>query len=127
MTPQPSYRNSPNESATSYSHAGPPRRRGGGGRGGPPRGRSSRGGYAGRPGPERVEPEDKEAPIELDGTVSAVLAGTMFKVKLRNGHEVLAHISGKMRKRFIRLVIGDQVKIEMSPYDADKARIVYRL
>jgi translation initiation factor IF-1 len=76
---------------------------------------------------ERVEPEDKEAPIELEGTVSAVLAGTMFKVTLRNGHEVLAHISGKMRKRFIRLVIGDQVKIEMSPYDADKARIVYRL
>ncbi|SRR5688572_12974485 len=125
MTPQPSYRNSPLESAVNYSHAGPPRRRGGGGhRGGPPRGR---GGYQGRPGPERVEPEDKEAPIELDGTVSAVLAGTMFKVKLRNGHEVLAHISGKMRKRFIRLVIGDQVKIEMSPYDADKARIVYRL
>ena len=77
--------------------------------------------------PDRVEPVDKEAPIELEGTVSAVLAGTMFKVKLRNGHEVLAHISGKMRKRFIRLVIGDQVKIEMSPYDADKARIVYRL
>ncbi len=76
---------------------------------------------------EPVEPEDKEAPIELEGTVSAVLAGTMFKVKLRNGHEVLAHISGKMRKRFIRLVIGDEVKIEMSPYDADKARIVYRL
>jgi translation initiation factor IF-1 len=125
MTPQPSYRNSPNESATSYLHAGPQRRRGGGPhRGGPPRGP---GGYAGRPGPERAEPEDKEAPIELDGTVSAVLAGTMFKVKLRNGHEVLAHISGKMRKRFIRLVIGDQVKIEMSPYDADKARIVYRL
>jgi translation initiation factor IF-1 len=75
-----------------------------------------------------VEPEDKEAPIELEGTVSAVLAGTMFKVTLRGtGHEVLAHISGKMRKRFIRLVIGDQVKIEMSPYDADKARIVYRL
>lgn len=81
----------------------------------------------GRPGPERTEPEDKEAPIELEGTVSAVLAGTMFRVKLRNGHEVLAHISGKMRKRFIRLVIGDEVKIEMSPYDADKARIVYRL
>src|SRR5437870_828866 len=115
MTPQPSYRNSPHESSVSYLHAGPQRRRGGGRggpRGGPPRG------YAGRPGPERAEPDDKEAPIELDGTVSAVLAGTMFKVKLRNGHEVLAHISGKMRKRFIRLVIGDQVKIEMSPYDA---------
>ncbi|HEY2573420.1 MAG TPA: translation initiation factor IF-1 [Verrucomicrobiaceae bacterium] len=65
--------------------------------------------------------------MELDGTVSAVLAGTMFRVKLRNGHEVLAHISGKMRKRFIRLVIGDNVRLEMSPYDPDKARIVFRL
>lgn len=63
----------------------------------------------------------------MEGTVSAVLAGTMFRVKLRNGHQVLAHISGKMRKRFIRLVVGDEVKIEMSPYDPDKARIVYRL
>ncbi len=51
----------------------------------------------------------------------------MFKVKLSTGHEVLAHISGKMRKRFIRLVVGDRVKLEMSPYDTDKARIVYRL
>lgn len=71
--------------------------------------------------------EDPEKPIELEGTVTAVLAGTMFRVKLRNGHQVLAHISGKMRKKFIRLVVGDQVKIEMSPYDPDKARIVYRL
>ncbi len=51
----------------------------------------------------------------------------MFKVSLDNGHTVLAHISGKMRKRFIRLVVGDKVKMEMSPYDRDKARIVYRL
>ena len=51
----------------------------------------------------------------------------MFRVKLNNGHMVLAHISGKMRKRFIRLVVGDRVKIEMSPYDTDKARIVYRM
>lgn len=70
---------------------------------------------------------EKEEAIELDGTVSAVLAGTMFRVALRTGHEVLAHISGKMRKRFIRLVVGDQVKIEMSAYDTEKARIVYRL
>ncbi|MEM9081863.1 MAG: translation initiation factor IF-1 [Verrucomicrobiota bacterium] len=63
----------------------------------------------------------------MEGTVSAVLAGTMFKVKLASGHEVLAHISGKMRKRFIRLVIGDKVKMEMSPYDTSKARITYRL
>lgn len=73
------------------------------------------------------EPEDKEAAIELEGTVTSVLAGTMFRVQLPNAHEVLAHISGKMRKRFIRLVVGDRVKVEMSPYDPDKARIVYRL
>lgn len=65
--------------------------------------------------------------MEMDGTISAVLAGTMFKVKLASGHELLAHISGKMRKRFIRLVVGDRVKMEMSPYDTSKARIVYRL
>ena len=70
--------------------------------------------------------ESKEQAIELEGTVAAVLAGTMFRVKLTNGHLVLAHISGKMRKRFIRLVVGDRVKIEMSPYDTEKARIVYR-
>ncbi|MCH1418777.1 MAG: translation initiation factor IF-1 [Akkermansiaceae bacterium] len=51
----------------------------------------------------------------------------MFKVALPSGHEVLAHISGKMRKRFIRLVVGDRVKMEMSPYDTTKARIVFRL
>lgn len=73
------------------------------------------------------ENRGKEDAIELEGTVTAVLAGTMFRVKLVNGHQVLAHISGKMRKRFIRLVVGDRVKIEMSPYDTDKARIVYRL
>jgi translation initiation factor IF-1 len=63
----------------------------------------------------------------MEGTIAAVLAGTMFKVKLASGHEVLAHISGKMRKRFIRLVVGDKVKMEMSPYDTSKARIVYRV
>jgi translation initiation factor IF-1 len=81
-------------------------------------------------GPSRSrEPEetDPEAAIEIEGTVTSVLAGTMFRVKLQNGHEVLSHISGKMRKRFIRLVVGDRVKLEMSPYDPDKARIVYRL
>ena len=68
-----------------------------------------------------------EQHIELEGTVVTVLPGTMFRVKLDNAHEVLAHISGKMRKRFIRLTAGDRVKIEMSPYDLDKARITYRL
>jgi translation initiation factor IF-1 len=68
-----------------------------------------------------------EEPIEIEGRILAVLAGTMFRVELNNGHSVLAHISGKMRKRFIRLTVGDRVKMEMSPYDLDKARIVYRL
>lgn len=65
--------------------------------------------------------------IQTEGIIRAVLAGTMFRVQLGNEHEVLAHISGKMRKRFIRLTLGDRVKIEMSPYDLNKARIVYRL
>lgn len=65
--------------------------------------------------------------IVVEGKIIAVLAGTMFRVELDNNHQVLAHISGKMRKRFIRLTIGDRVKMEMSPYDLNKARIVYRL
>ena len=65
--------------------------------------------------------------VELEGTIHTVLPGTMFRVELENGHLVLAHISGKMRKRFIRLVAGDKVRIEMSPYDTEKARIVYRV
>ncbi|MSU41963.1 MAG: translation initiation factor IF-1 [Pedosphaera sp.] len=68
----------------------------------------------------------KEEPIELQGTISAVLPGTMFRVALPNGREVLAHISGKMRKHFIRISVGDRVDIEMSPYDLTKARINYR-
>jgi translation initiation factor IF-1 len=66
--------------------------------------------------------------IKVEGKIVAVLAGTMFRVELDNtGHQVLAHISGKMRKRFIRLIPGDRVRMEMSPYDTDKARIVWRL
>ncbi len=68
----------------------------------------------------------KEEPIELEGTISQVLPGTMFRVKLPNGHEVLAHISGKMRKHFIRISVGDRVNVEMSPYDLSKARICFR-
>ena len=68
-----------------------------------------------------------EEHIEVEGKILTVLAGTMFRVELDNKHKVLAHISGKMRKRFIRLVVGDRVRMEMSPYDLDKARIVYRL
>ncbi len=68
-----------------------------------------------------------EEHIEVEGNVVTVLPGTMFRVALDNKHQVLAHISGKMRKRFIRLTVGDRVKLEMSPYDLDKARITYRL
>jgi translation initiation factor IF-1 len=68
----------------------------------------------------------KEEPIELTGAVTQVLPGTMFRVALPNGHEVLAHISGKMRKHFIRISVGDKVNVEMSPYDLEKARITYR-
>ena len=70
---------------------------------------------------------DEEKSVEVEGTITSVLAGTQFRVELQSGHEVLAHISGKMRKRFIRLVIGDRVKMEMSPYDVTKARITFRL
>ena len=65
--------------------------------------------------------------IITEGKVVSVLPGTMFRVEVANRHLVLAHLSGKMRKRFIRLMIGDRVKLEMSPYDLEKARIVYRL
>ena len=68
-----------------------------------------------------------EAELTTEGTIIAVLPGTMFRVELDNKHQVLAHISGKMRKRFIRLNRGDRVRLEMSPYDLGKARIVYRL
>jgi len=70
---------------------------------------------------------NSEQAIEIEGTIKTVLPGTMFRVALANDHLVLAHVSGRMRKRFIRLTIGDRVKMEMSPYDTAKARIVYRL
>jgi translation initiation factor IF-1 len=65
--------------------------------------------------------------IEVEGKVVAVLPGTMFRVQLTNGHVVLAHISGKLRKHFIKIAAGDTVKMEMSPYDLEKARITYRV
>jgi translation initiation factor IF-1 len=68
----------------------------------------------------------KEEPIEITGAVTQVLPGTMFRVALPNGHEVLAHISGKMRKNFIRISVGDRVNVQMSPYDLGKARITFR-
>ncbi|HTB62119.1 MAG TPA: translation initiation factor IF-1 [Opitutales bacterium] len=69
----------------------------------------------------------KEAAIEVEGKIVTVLPGTMFRVELPNGHQVLAHISGKLRKNFIKITVGDMVKMEMSPYDLNKARITYRL
>ncbi len=68
----------------------------------------------------------KEEAIEVEGTVVEPLPNAMFKVELKNGHRVLAHISGKMRMHFIRILPGDTVKVELSPYDLTRGRIVYR-
>jgi translation initiation factor IF-1 len=68
----------------------------------------------------------KEDQIEMDGEVVDTLPNTMFRVKLENGHIVTAHISGKMRKNYIRILTGDQVKVELTPYDLSKGRITYR-
>jgi translation initiation factor IF-1 len=75
----------------------------------------------------RSQDKQMEEHIEVEGRILTVLAGTMFRVELDNKHQVLATISGKMRKRFVRLIVGDRVKMEMSPYDLNKARIVWRL
>ena len=69
----------------------------------------------------------KEEHIEVEGRVMTVLPGTMFRVELENKHLVLATICGKMRKRWVRLTVGDRVKMQMSPYDLEKARITWRL
>ncbi|WP_315043242.1 translation initiation factor IF-1 [Faucicola mancuniensis] len=68
----------------------------------------------------------KEDIIEFEGEVIDTLPNTLFKVRLENGHEIIAHISGKMRKNYIRILTGDKVKVEMTPYDLDKGRITYR-
>lgn len=68
----------------------------------------------------------KEEAIEVEGTVLEPLPNAMFRVELKNGHVVLAHISGKMRMNFIRILPGDRVKLEMSPYDLTRGRITYR-
>jgi len=68
----------------------------------------------------------KQPAIEQDGTIIEALSNAMFKVKLNNDHIIVAHISGKMRMFYIRLLPGDKVRIEMSPYDLSKGRIVYR-
>lgn len=68
----------------------------------------------------------KEEPIEMEGTVVDTLPNTMFRVELENGHVVTAHISGKMRKHYIRILTGDKVTVQMTPYDLNKGRITYR-
>ena len=68
----------------------------------------------------------KEDVIEMEGTIVDTLPNTMFRVELENGHVVTAHISGKMRKHYIRILTGDKVKVELTPYDLTKGRIVYR-
>ncbi|MCL4159210.1 UNVERIFIED_CONTAM: hypothetical protein GTU68_059469 [Idotea baltica] len=68
----------------------------------------------------------KQTSIEQDGTIVEALSNAMFRVELENGHMVVAHISGKMRMHYIKILPGDKVKLEMSPYDLSKGRIVYR-
>jgi translation initiation factor IF-1 len=68
----------------------------------------------------------EEEKIRMDGTVIEALPGTQFRVRLENGHEVLAYLSGKMRKYYIRILLGDHVQVEMSPYDLSRGRITYR-
>jgi len=64
--------------------------------------------------------------IQVEGVVAKVLPATMYRVKLENGHELLAHLSGKMRKHFIKITTGDRVSVQISPYDLSKGRITYR-
>lgn len=68
----------------------------------------------------------KEEKLELEGTVTEALPNTMFRVRLDNGHDVLAHLSGRMRKYYIRVLLGDRVRVEMTPYDLTRGRITYR-
>ena len=70
---------------------------------------------------------EKEDIIEMEGSIQQSLPNAMFKVLLENGHEILAHISGRMRKNFIKILPGDKVKVELSPYDLTRGRITYRL
>ncbi len=69
---------------------------------------------------------DKEETIEVEGVVRESLPNTMFRVEIQNGHVILAHLSGKMRKNYIRIVPGDRVKVELSPYDLTRGRIIFR-
>ena len=79
---------------------------------------------AAQPKPGKMSKDDV---IEMEGAVLETLPNTMFRVKLENGHVVTAHISGRMRKNYIRILTGDKVKVEMTPYDLTKSRITYRM
>ncbi len=68
----------------------------------------------------------KQGPIKMDGTIIDTLPNAMFRVRLENNHEILAHVSGKMRMHFIKILVGDKVTVELSPYDLTKGRITYR-
>lgn len=74
----------------------------------------------------RKQGRAKEEKIEVEGTIVEALPNTMFRVQLDNGHEVLAYLSGKMRKYYIRVLLGDRVVVELSPYDLTRGRITYR-
>jgi len=95
----------------------------GGGR--PGGGRSGGGGRGPSPAPTEEE-SGKEAGVEVQGVISENLPNAMFRVKLESGHEVLAHVSGKIRMNFIRILPGDRVLVELSPYDLTRGRILYR-
>jgi translation initiation factor IF-1 len=83
-----------------------------------------------RPVPGEISPKErmatKEEKIEVEGEVTEALPSTMFRVRLEGGHDILATISGKMRKHYIRILPGDKVKVELSPYDLNRGRITYR-
>jgi translation initiation factor IF-1 len=82
------------------------------------------------PGHQPLNPQgkmSKDDVIEMEGAILETLPNTMFRVKLENGHVVTAHISGRMRKNYIRILTGDKVKVEMTPYDLSKGRITYRM
>ncbi len=79
-----------------------------------------------KPMQEREEKKPKKDVIEAEGTVTEALPNAMFRVQLDSGHSVLAHISGKMRMYYIRILLGDRVTVELSPYDLTRGRITYR-
>ena len=79
-----------------------------------------------RPFPLTPDGMAKEESIEMEGTIIETLPNTRFRVQLENGHEIIAHISGKMRKHYIRILRGDQVTVQLTPYDLSKGRITFR-